>query len=164
MWEYEELQSEQVRGLFAIGVMASIIAYLTYRSSLKIPATNVAATNLFAFIDLGSLILLSMWGIYVVTTGVSMTFFSAAKPLGIILRGFKRFGRFCYYLGSFSTLAFGLYYIPLFYFEAFQAMNLLNQVVFIAVIASGLSALVILWVYPRRRAKRGPQESHQPPS
>lgn len=144
VWEDAELQREQVRGVFALGVIASIIAYLTYRNNVKIPTTNVAVTSLFTFLDLGSFILLSMWGIYVVMIAVSMTFFSSSRPFAIILRGFKSLGRFCFYLGSFSTLVFGLYYVPLFYYQTFQTENLPNQIVFIIVIVGSLSALLIL--------------------
>jgi hypothetical protein len=159
VWEDNELQREQVRGVFALGVLASIIAYLAYRSNLKLPATNASASNLFGFLDITSFILLTLWGVYIVMIAISMTFWSAKSPFGTILRACKSFGRFCFYLGSFTTLIYGLYYIPLLYFDAFQRMSQRTQFILVVILVVGLTFFILLRLvyFTKRRLGKSQQ-------
>lgn len=152
VWEKEELEREQVRGLFAIAVLASIAAYLVSRSSFK-PNITPASAALFSLVDVSSIVLLMFWTLYVVTAAISMTFWDARRLFPPILGWFKSASQYCFYMGSFSTLAFAVYFIPQIIYLQIQSESTFTQDVFYIVLVLALAGYVGLSLLGRRKKR-----------
>ena len=157
VWKKEELEREQVRGLFAIAVLASIAAYLVSRGSLK-PNITPASTALFSLVDVSSIILLMFWTLYVVTAAISMTFWDTRRLFQPILRWFKAASQYCFYMGSVSTLAFAVYFIPQIIYLQIQSESALYRDGSYIILTLFLAAYIGLSMLQRRkkRSQKGP--------
>lgn len=157
IWEKDELEREQVRGLFAIAVLASIAAYLVSRGSFK-PLSLPTAAPFFALLDAVSVILLMFWTLYVVTVAISMTFWAPRRrfPFVPILKWFKSASQYCFYLGSFTSLIFVAIFVPQILYLQFTIFDPTTRLILIVLLVLSVGSYVGLrikdWLGGRGRA------------
>ena len=98
MWEKEELKKEQIRGVFAIGVLATLFGYQTVKNLL--PSSIISG----ALINLVTIFLGVFWGIYIICIAFSMIIWEPSGKVESILKWFKHFAGMMFYFGSVFTL------------------------------------------------------------
>jgi hypothetical protein len=149
VWQKDELDREQVRGLFAIAVLASIAVYLASRGSFN-TSTSPLASSLFGYVTVLSVVLLMFWTLYVVTVAISMAYWNPKRPLSDLLRLFKGISQWCFAMGSFMTVIVAAYAFPeLVYIE--YTINPASLYPLLYVIGIALAAYFVLALYAWRR-------------
>ena len=104
----EELKREEVRGLFAIGVIASIIAYWQlYPHITKILVRSVNGALVLITADTVFIILLWFWGLYILLTAVSMKTWPKKSAFDVVFDSMKSSALLMYWIGSFVTFGMG---------------------------------------------------------
>jgi len=162
VWGKDELDREQVKGLFAIAVLASIGAYFV-SGGYKIATPTPASTALFALIDVDSFILLMFWSLYVVTAAISMTWWNPKWFLSPLLGWFKLISRWCFAMGSATSLIFAVIFLPQVFYLEIQTYSPTNQVLTYVFLIVSFGAFVGLSFYGRHKRNinqtRGPAPS-----
>lgn len=141
VWEKPELEKEQVRAVFTVGVLAILFGYQQIKGSFSGSSSSGAF-----FVDILTLILLMYWGIYVASTAISMVTWSPTRRFESILRGFKDLGHWSFLTGSITVTILAGIIGPFIVYEAY--VNTPNAqpyilVLIIGTIASGIGKLII---------------------
>lgn len=152
VWGKDELDREQVRGLFAIAVLASIAAYLV-SGAYKIVTPTPASTALFALIDVDSLILLMFWSLYVVTAAISMSRWNPSRFFSSLLGWFKGISRFCFAMGSVTSLIFAVYFLPQVFYLEIQTYDPTTRALFYGILIVPLGGFVGLGILRWHRGR-----------
>jgi len=154
VWAKEDLDREQVRGLFAIAVLASIAVYLASRGSIGSSASPLAS-SVFDTLTTLSVILLMFWTLYVVTVAISMTFWSQRGILERLMRLFKAVSQWCFAMGSAMTVITAVYYFPfLVYLEYVSNPASFYPLVYFMAVALGAYAVLVVYLWQRDRRKK----------
>ena len=114
VWTKDELEREQVRGVFALGILAALLAYGTVRSNA--PPKDAIEIS----VDFIGLMLLGFWGIYVTATAISMTSWFATGYWKSTLLIFKSAGQVAFFIGSIETVGVVGLFGPLILLESVQ--------------------------------------------
>ena len=102
VWEQEELRSEEVKGVFAIGALAVL-----YGARTASPATTTLFGSMNGFFVSGVTAFLgAFWGIYVTMTAMSMLAWNPGKIEQWTLDAFRRAGEIAFLIGALLTLLF----------------------------------------------------------
>jgi hypothetical protein len=110
VWTDEELRREEVRGIFALGVLATILGYLTYSKGLSYP-TGIFSQILYVFLQPFAIIIFVLWGGYVLLTAISMSGTNLARDVDSLKKGLKAGARLVFYMGSILTLVLGIFLV-----------------------------------------------------
>jgi hypothetical protein len=149
-WTREELQREEVRGIFALGVLAVIVSYWQLYSEIEehLGASTYGGLTIDGFDYLSDYLLL-FWGMYVLLTAVSMTD-QRSPAFAAIFATLKNIASTMFWFGSVSTIGIGalisgtLLYCEFLYGSGFPQVVAIATVtaVVVVLIASFVSYLV----------------------
>jgi hypothetical protein len=108
VWNDEELRREEVRGIFALGVLATILGYLAYSKGFSHP-TDIYSQVLYVFLQPFAIVILVLWGGYVLLTAMSLTGWNPTTDRDQLRAAFRFGGWLLFYSGSVVTILFGVF-------------------------------------------------------
>lgn len=147
VWTKEELEKEQIRGVFAIGVLATLFGYQTIKN--QFPASDIAA----ALINIITLFLGVFWGIYIACSAFSMLNWSPNKREEWVLNLAKHIGVRMFWYGSVFSVLFAILLAPFMIYESILQYPTYFVPIYIAGLV-GIVLIVIIAVYDHFKRKK----------
>lgn len=147
VWEKDELEKEQIRGVFAIGVLATLFGYQTIKNQFSSGGVAEATINIIT-IFLGA-----FWGIYITCTAFSMTNW---KPTGKkeerVLKLAKDIGNKMFLYGTIFSVLMAVILAPFIIFQSIQQNPTYYVLIAIVVGFSALILVIIRAVLKRKKS------------
>jgi hypothetical protein len=158
VWNPVDLKKEETRGLFAIGVVATLVVV----HSLGAAQTYLPITQVI--LNFVALFLLAFWTMYMVLTAFSMANIKRGMPSMSVLIGFRRLADTMYDLGLWMSTILILFYSPFLISEVIAAnakilmpsslVSIDDFFWYVSFVELGVSAIVIGY-YLKRKYKPG---------
>jgi hypothetical protein len=104
---------------------------------------------LFGPIDVDSFILLVFWSLHVVTAAISMTWWNPHGFLSPLLGWFKGISRWCFAMGTATSLIFAVYFLPQVFYLEIQTYEPTDQALTYAFFIASFGAFAGLSLYGR---------------
>lgn len=146
VWKKDDLEKEQIRGVFAIGVLATLFGYQTIENQFPIVGVGEVTINVIT-IFLGM-----FWGIYITCTAFSMLDWEPTSKIEEqVLKLAKDIGRMMFWYGTMFSVLIAIILAPFMVLQSIQQYpTYYVQIVIVGFVAVVL--VIILAVLKRKKA------------
>jgi hypothetical protein len=153
VWTEKDIRLEELRGVFAIGMIATLVAYWELHSKVLAFYAN-SLPGYFAVWGLNyvSIILMLLWGLYILLTAASMSF--STGKFDTVFRMLRSIGEASFFFGTILALIFGSFFFAI--SAMIQTISIWTgyPVTFYYSLGLGYLSLVIVMIFVGMRWKR----------